>query len=86
VRIWKVATGQLLFTSHGPSGGAWAFAFDVAFSPDGKTLAAGLATGEVRLFDVASGWQVATLLPTLPRVFPLRRAALALIAATTLSG
>jgi WD40 repeat protein len=57
MRIWKVATGQLLFTSHGPAGGA----SDVAFSPDGKTLAAGLATGEVRLFDVASGWQVATL-------------------------
>jgi WD40 repeat protein len=33
----------------------------VAFSPNGKTLAAGLDSGEVRLFDVASGWQVATL-------------------------
>jgi WD40 repeat protein len=61
VRLWKVATGQLLFTTHGPSGGTWDFAFDVAFSPDGKTLAAGLSSGEVRLFDVASGWQVATL-------------------------
>jgi WD40 repeat protein len=61
VRLWKVATGQLLFTSHGPSGGTWDFAFDVAFSPDGKALAAGLSSGEVRLFDVASGWQVATL-------------------------
>jgi WD40 repeat protein len=58
VRIWKVATGQLLFTSHAPAG--W-MAWDVAFSPDGKTLAAGLSTGEVPLFDVASGWQVATL-------------------------
>jgi WD40 repeat protein len=57
VRIWKVATGQLLFTSHEPAGAAW----DVAFSPDGKALAAGLESGEVRLFDVASGWQVATL-------------------------
>src|SRR5262249_18350696 len=35
--------------------------WEVAFSPDGKTLAAGLESGEVRLFDVASGWQVATL-------------------------
>jgi WD40 repeat protein len=58
VRIWKVATGQLLFTFRTP--GVW-MAWCVAFSPDGKTLAAGLETGEVRLFDVASGWQVATL-------------------------
>jgi WD40 repeat protein len=58
VRLWKVATGQLLFTSHAPAG---FMAWEVAFSPDGKTLAAGLSTGEVRLFDVASGWQVATL-------------------------
>jgi WD40 repeat protein len=33
----------------------------VTFSPDGKTLAAGLDSGEVRLFDVASGWRLATL-------------------------
>jgi WD40 repeat protein len=33
----------------------------VAFSPDGKTLAAGMESGEVHLFDVASGGQVATL-------------------------
>jgi WD40 repeat protein len=58
VRIWKVASGQLLLTSHAPAG--W-MAWDVAFSPDGKVLAAGLSTGEVRLFDVASGWHVATL-------------------------
>jgi dipeptidyl aminopeptidase/acylaminoacyl peptidase len=49
VRLWKVATGQLLFTSHVPGGG---MAWEVAFSPDGKTLAAGLQSGEVRLFDV----------------------------------
>src|SRR5262249_56728176 len=41
----------------GGSGGAWS----VAFSPDGKTLAAGLESGEVRLWDVASQRQVATL-------------------------
>jgi WD40 repeat protein/serine/threonine protein kinase len=66
VRLWKVATGQLLFTSHTP--GDW-IAWCVAFSPDGKTLAAGLQSGEVRLFDVdltreipgRFGWQVATL-------------------------
>src|SRR5262249_57237174 len=38
VRLWKVATGQLLFTSHVPGGG---MAWEVAFSPDGETLAAG---------------------------------------------
>jgi WD40 repeat protein len=58
VRLWKVATGQLLFTSRTPGGG---MAWHVAFSPDGKTLAAGLQSGEVHLFDVASGEQVATL-------------------------
>jgi WD40 repeat protein len=58
VRLWKVATGQLLFTSRTPGiRGAWC----VAFSPDGKTLAAGLQSGEVHLIDVASGWQVVTL-------------------------
>lgn len=58
VWLWKVATGQLLFTSPAPGGQpAWC----VAFRPDGKTLAAGLDSGEVRLFDVASGWQVAAL-------------------------
>jgi WD40 repeat protein len=57
VRLWQVATGRLLFTSHTPApwGGAWC----VAFSPDGKTLAAGLESEEVRLWDVASGWEVA---------------------------
>jgi WD40 repeat protein len=53
-----VATGQLLFQSRTPGlGMAWC----VAFSPDGKTLAAGLESGDVHLFDVASGGQVATL-------------------------
>jgi WD40 repeat protein len=73
VRLWKVATGQLLFTSHTTGGSrAWC----VAFSPDGKTLAAGLQSGEVCLFDVDMtraipgrfGWQVATLSGHGPRV------------------
>jgi WD40 repeat protein len=58
VRLWKVATGQLLFTSRPP--GTW-MAWEVAFSPDGNTLAAGLESGDVHLFDVASGAQVAIL-------------------------
>jgi WD40 repeat protein len=56
VRLWKVATGQLVFTARPP-----AIAWCVAFSPDGKTLAAGLDSGEVRLWDVASGAEVASL-------------------------
>jgi WD40 repeat protein len=52
VRLWKVATGQRVFTARLP--GDWP-AWCVAFSPDGKTLAAGLEAGEVRLWDVATG-------------------------------
>ena len=51
-------------------------AWCVAFSPDGKTLGAGLEAGEVRLFDVDTtgaipgrfGWQLATLSGLGPRV------------------
>jgi hypothetical protein len=53
-----VATGEVVFSSRMAE--TWA-AWSVAFSPDGKTLAAGLESGEVRLWDLASGWQVATL-------------------------
>jgi WD40 repeat protein len=58
VRTWNVATGQLRFTSYMP--GTY-HAWSVACSPDGKTLAVGLDGGAVLLFDVASGWQLATL-------------------------
>jgi WD40 repeat protein len=58
VRLWKVANGQLVFTSRQPAG---CLAWCVAFSPDGKTLAAGLETGEVRLWNVATGRERAHL-------------------------
>src|SRR5262249_37825527 len=52
VRLWQVASGQLMLTARGAGTAA---AWCVAFSPDGKTLAAGLESGEVRLWDVATG-------------------------------
>jgi WD40 repeat protein/serine/threonine protein kinase len=58
LRVWNVATGNLVFTSRMAGASA---AWSVAFSPDGKTLAAGLESGDVHLFDVASGGQFATL-------------------------
>src|SRR5262249_8508808 len=58
LRIWEGAAGPPLFTSPPP---AAAHAWCVGLSPDGKPLAAGFESGEVHLFDVASGWQVATL-------------------------
>jgi WD40 repeat protein len=58
VRLWHVETGRLLFTRH-PSG--FQHAWCVAFSPDGKTLAAGLEPGEVWLWDPVSGEEVARL-------------------------
>jgi len=54
-RLWDARTGTLLstFTSTGQCG-------CVAFSPDGKTLAAGDGT-LIRLWDLATGWYVAVL-------------------------
>jgi WD40 repeat protein len=58
VRVWQVATGRLIFSAREPS--TWT-AWCVAFSPDGKTLAAGLELGEVCLWDVVTGWERARL-------------------------
>ena len=46
-KLWDAATGSLVASFDGPSGGMSA----VAFSPDGRTLA-GTGGGEVRLWDV----------------------------------
>ena len=62
VRLWKVATGQLVSTLH-HNGWAWS----VAFSPDGKTIASAAGsplkndTGEVKVWNAETGAEVATL-------------------------
>jgi WD40 repeat protein len=58
VRVWNVATRRPLLT---PDLSGVAKAWSVAFSPDGKTLAAGMEPGEVWLWDVATGKEVARL-------------------------
>ncbi len=55
VRLWDAATGQELFTLAGQAGPIWS----VAFSPDGKYVAA--ADNTAKIWDVASGNQVQTL-------------------------
>jgi WD40 repeat protein len=58
VRLWNVATGQVSFTLR-MSG--YVHAWCVAFSPDGKTLAAGLQPDEVWLWTLDTGQQVTRL-------------------------
>jgi WD40 repeat protein len=50
IRLWDVATGQ----AAGPIDGLEQAAAGLAFAPDGKTLAAVLIDGQVRLYDVAT--------------------------------
>ena len=57
IRIWDVATGELLteFGAHG----SWVRG--VAYAPDGSRLAGACQDGAVRIWDVASGEQLAHL-------------------------
>jgi WD40 repeat protein len=59
VRLWEISSGQLVaefFTGH-------QFLWQgVAFSPDGRTLAYGLPSGEIELWDVPSRSPVGKLL------------------------
>ena len=63
IRLWDVATGELLVTLSGHADeapymdGVWS----VAYSPDGSTLASGGNDDTVRLWDVATGGLLATL-------------------------
>jgi len=52
LQLWDVTTGKELLRFEAMSPGAVAC---VAFSPDGKTLAAGLTDRTVRLWEVATG-------------------------------
>ncbi|WP_168221025.1 WD40 repeat domain-containing serine/threonine protein kinase [Actinomadura sp. WMMA1423] len=67
VPLWDVKAGKLLktFVLDGPNAGTTAAVQSVAFSPDGKTLAAGYGDGDlgggVALFDVASRSPAGTL-------------------------
>ena len=57
LKLWDVASRQLLATLEGHSDSVWA----VAFSPDGKTLASGSTDKTLKLWDVASCQLLATL-------------------------
>jgi hypothetical protein len=49
IKVWEIATGQELTELHVPSRVSTA-----AFSPNGQTLATGLITGTLRMWDLAS--------------------------------
>jgi WD40 repeat protein len=59
--LWDAKTGKERAVLSGHPGDVWS----VAFSPDGRTLAAGCGDwegpGEVRLYDAAKGIAMATL-------------------------
>jgi WD40 repeat protein len=61
VRVWEVATGKLarVFPAEGekPIGSCWA----IAYSPDGKLIAAGGGDRMVHVWDVATGVEKYTL-------------------------
>lgn len=61
VRVWNVATGEVMakfnyyYEEKGRENGLGQNLFSVKFSPDGKTIASGLADGTVRIGEVATG-------------------------------
>jgi len=57
VRLWEMATGQLVTTLQGHTGAALA----VALSADGRLLASGGADGLGRLYGATGGRLIASL-------------------------
>jgi len=57
MKLWDAKTGELRKTLHGYRGQV----YDVAFSPEGKTLASGSFDEGVKLWDVAAGTESAAL-------------------------
>ena len=57
MKLWDLATGQLLRTFEGHSG----FVPSVAFSPDGVRVLSGSADGTMKLYKLETGDLVATL-------------------------
>ncbi len=57
VRLWDIASGALVKPLHGHASTAWS----VAWSQDGKLLATSSADKSVRLWDPASGMELAKL-------------------------
>ena len=57
VRLWDVATREIIATLEGHNGGV----NSVVFSPDGKTIASGSTDETVKLWDVATRTNIATL-------------------------
>ncbi|MEW6092993.1 MAG: WD40 repeat domain-containing protein [Chloroflexota bacterium] len=57
VSLWDSTSGQLLRTFTGHSDGI----LELAFSPDGQTLAVGDRDGKITLWDVSSGSKIRTL-------------------------
>jgi WD40 repeat protein len=61
VRVWDLTTGHTVFTGPGYVGPYYGTAYGVAFSPDGRRLAAG-SDGAVNIWE----WRNRQLLHTLP--------------------
>ena len=57
IRVWKIASGQLLRTLQGHTG----LVYSVALNRDGETLASGSYDGTIKLWNIDSGACLKTL-------------------------